>query len=227
MRRRHHLLIAIAIVFSITWLPLNVINLIMDVYNPFNRPEDKEKVVIIYATCHLIGMSSACANPFLYGWFNSNFRSEFICIFMTPSRLIFGNDNECFCCSLHMFGTETSSSNAIRSVVPSPEIDDVIQRIESHQHRQTTIDIAEGIDGSTTCALGQPTESKVENVSISDEASKVAKFSKTIALIGPAKEVVINPGYCINDSDTVNMNKKQSSVSLEKPTRRPFLETHL
>ena len=42
---------------------------------------------IIYATCHLFGMSSACANPFLYGWFNDNFRGEFKLIFAAPYRL--------------------------------------------------------------------------------------------------------------------------------------------
>ncbi len=29
-------------------------------------------MLIIYTACHLFGMPSACANPFLYGWFNSN-----------------------------------------------------------------------------------------------------------------------------------------------------------
>ena len=43
---------------------------------------------IIYATCHLFGMSSACANPFLYGWFNENFRGEFKLVFAAPYQLI-------------------------------------------------------------------------------------------------------------------------------------------
>ena len=43
---------------------------------------------IICATCHLFGMSSACANPFLYGWFNENFRGEFKLIFAVPYRLL-------------------------------------------------------------------------------------------------------------------------------------------
>ena len=43
---------------------------------------------IIYATCHLFGMSSACVNPFLYGWFNENFRCEFKRIFAIPYRLL-------------------------------------------------------------------------------------------------------------------------------------------
>jgi len=33
-------------------------------------------------------MSSACANPFLYGWFNENFRGEFKLVFAAPYRLL-------------------------------------------------------------------------------------------------------------------------------------------
>ena len=79
---------AISLIFSITWLPLNVLNLTLDLYNPFKLPRDKEMMLIIYAACHLFGMSSACANPFLYGWFNENFRNEFKLIFAAPSRLL-------------------------------------------------------------------------------------------------------------------------------------------
>jgi len=79
---------AISLIFSITWLPLNVLNLTLDLYNPFKLPRDKEMMLIIYAACHLFGMSSACANPFLYGWFNENFRNEFKLIFSAPSRLL-------------------------------------------------------------------------------------------------------------------------------------------
>lgn len=32
---------------------------------------------VMFAFCHMCGMSSACSNPFLYGWLNDNFRKEF------------------------------------------------------------------------------------------------------------------------------------------------------
>ena len=86
LRRRHRLLMAISIIFLVCWLPLNVLNLLLDLYNPFTLPRDKEMMHIIYAICHLFGMSSACANPFLYGWFNENFRGEFKLILTAPSR---------------------------------------------------------------------------------------------------------------------------------------------
>jgi neuropeptide Y receptor len=58
-------------------MPLNVYNLVLDLYNPFQKPEDQETMLIIYAVCHVLGMSSACANPWLYGWYNDNFQNEF------------------------------------------------------------------------------------------------------------------------------------------------------
>ena len=31
----------------------------------------------VYAVCHVLGMSSACANPVIYGFLNENFSKEF------------------------------------------------------------------------------------------------------------------------------------------------------
>ena len=41
---------------------------------------------IIYAVCHMLSMSSACANPFLYGWLHENFRNDFreVCFCKRP-----------------------------------------------------------------------------------------------------------------------------------------------
>ncbi|KAI9555230.1 NPFG-protein-coupled receptor [Daphnia sinensis] len=77
LRRLNSLLLTIAFIFAICWMPLNVYNLVLDLYNPFQKPEDQETMLIIYAVCHVLGMSSACANPWLYGWYNDNFRNEF------------------------------------------------------------------------------------------------------------------------------------------------------
>ena len=75
------LLIAITVVFCISWLPLNLYNLIMDVAYPDHTVT--EKMLVVYAACHLCGMSSACSNPFLYGWLNHNFRHEFSEMFLS------------------------------------------------------------------------------------------------------------------------------------------------
>lgn len=75
MRRTNCLLISIAVIFGISWLPLNLFNLFSDIYlyqHPLNQT-----ILVAYAVCHMIGMSSACSNPLLYGWLNENFRKEF------------------------------------------------------------------------------------------------------------------------------------------------------
>lgn len=79
VRRTNSLLISIALVFGISWMPLNAFNVIVDVFEPFDptNKSDAFYMRILYAICHLTGMSSACSNPLLYGWLNENFRKEF------------------------------------------------------------------------------------------------------------------------------------------------------
>lgn len=76
MKKTNTLLIAIALVFCLSWLPLNLYNLIVDFSNPFG--DDLETMLVVYAVCHMMGMSSACSNPLMYGWLNDNFKKEFL-----------------------------------------------------------------------------------------------------------------------------------------------------
>lgn len=69
------LLISIALVFCVSWLPLNLFNLIADIYS--SEVFSQNTGMVIYAVCHMISMSSACTNPVLYGWLNENFWKEF------------------------------------------------------------------------------------------------------------------------------------------------------
>uniref|UniRef100_A0A915J1E5 Uncharacterized protein n=1 Tax=Romanomermis culicivorax TaxID=13658 RepID=A0A915J1E5_ROMCU len=41
---------------------------------------NKEKIVALFAFTHIIGITSACINPILYGVFNENFRREFVAL---------------------------------------------------------------------------------------------------------------------------------------------------
>ncbi|KAJ8894822.1 hypothetical protein PR048_000129 [Dryococelus australis] len=75
MKRTNSLLVSIALIFCISWMPLNTFNLVVDFYNLFG--DDRQSMMICYAVCHMMGMSSACSNPLLYGWLNDNFRKEF------------------------------------------------------------------------------------------------------------------------------------------------------
>lgn len=74
-RKTPAILIAIAVTYVISWLPLNVFNLVADLSaEPFM---EEKTMTITYAVCHMFGMSSAVSNPLLYGWLNDNFRKEF------------------------------------------------------------------------------------------------------------------------------------------------------
>ncbi|KAJ6637638.1 Neuropeptide F receptor [Pseudolycoriella hygida] len=75
MRRTNCLLTSIAVIFAISWLPLNIFNLYSDVY--LEKEALTQDLLVMYAVCHMMGMSSACSNPVLYGWLNENFKKEF------------------------------------------------------------------------------------------------------------------------------------------------------
>ncbi|XP_037091343.1 neuropeptide F receptor-like [Pollicipes pollicipes] len=75
-RRTHTLLVAIALIYAVSWIPLNICNLVSD-FISYSTSGALEQMRIAFAVCHMIGMSSACSNPILYGWLNDNFRKEF------------------------------------------------------------------------------------------------------------------------------------------------------
>ena len=75
-RKTNLLLLAIAGVFAASWLPLNVLNLMLDFDE--ERIKKMDHPFLAFAMCHLVALCSACANPVLYGWLNDNFRREFL-----------------------------------------------------------------------------------------------------------------------------------------------------
>lgn len=75
MRRTNCMLVSIAIIFGVSWLPLNLYNLFSDIF--LTGVSNTQPMLVAYAVCHMMGMSSACSNPFMYGWLNDNFRKEF------------------------------------------------------------------------------------------------------------------------------------------------------
>ncbi|QQP41876.1 Uncharacterized protein FKW44_016371, partial [Caligus rogercresseyi] len=76
LRRTIKLLCWIGAIFCICWLPLNILNAVMDASNAGDTMSD-EVFCGIYAVCHVLGMLSACANPVIYGFLNENFSKEF------------------------------------------------------------------------------------------------------------------------------------------------------
>jgi len=73
-RRTNRMLIAMVVIFGVSWLPLNIVNVVNDFYSPANE-------WFYYRLCffitHCLAMSSTCYNPILYAWLNDNFRKEF------------------------------------------------------------------------------------------------------------------------------------------------------
>ncbi|XP_051476716.1 prolactin-releasing peptide receptor-like [Apus apus] len=58
--------------FAICWLPLQVVNFIRDIDEDFTIL-DKRYVNVIQVSCHLVAMSSACYNPFIYASLHDKF----------------------------------------------------------------------------------------------------------------------------------------------------------
>ncbi|KAL8599631.1 hypothetical protein ACOMHN_053658 [Nucella lapillus] len=79
-RKNLVLLSAIAISFSIAWLPLTLLNIIADwthdnsIFGLFGE----EQFYLAHAISLLVAMTSSAINPLLYGWFNTNFRNAFL-----------------------------------------------------------------------------------------------------------------------------------------------------
>lgn len=73
-KRTNRMLISMVGVFGLSWLPINVVNILNDFYENSN---DWPYYILFFFVAHSIAMSSTCYNPFLYAWLNDNFRKEF------------------------------------------------------------------------------------------------------------------------------------------------------
>ncbi|OQV16683.1 putative Neuropeptide F receptor [Hypsibius exemplaris] len=82
------LLCMIALIFALCWLPLNVVNIIAD-FSTDSYAEYRTFFDIVFVGAHLFAMSSAVANPILYGFLNENFRHEFREVFLFWMRCLF------------------------------------------------------------------------------------------------------------------------------------------
>ncbi|XP_037068576.1 LOW QUALITY PROTEIN: prolactin-releasing peptide receptor-like [Pollicipes pollicipes] len=77
-RRTNRMLIAMVAVFGLSWLPLNLMNILDDISTNLGLDWDRWQYFhLFFFVAHAIAMSSTCYNPFLYAWLNENFRKEF------------------------------------------------------------------------------------------------------------------------------------------------------
>lgn len=87
-KRTNRMLIAMVVIFLLSWLPLNVINIINDFHGQIMH---WKYYFLSFFMVHSMAMSSTCYNPFLYAWLNENFRKEFKqllpCFDSTSARL--------------------------------------------------------------------------------------------------------------------------------------------
>ncbi|XP_048514772.1 prolactin-releasing peptide receptor-like isoform X2 [Athalia rosae] len=82
-RRTNRMLISMVTIFGVSWLPLNIVNVLNDFYSPAS---DWSYYRLCFFMAHCLAMSSTCYNPFLYAWLNENFRKEFKQV-VRPSRV--------------------------------------------------------------------------------------------------------------------------------------------
>ena len=67
------MLVLMVIFFAISWLPLNLLNLLVDFYRPISS---WPYLNLLFLLSHLIAMSSVCYNPILYAFMSDSFRKE-------------------------------------------------------------------------------------------------------------------------------------------------------
>ncbi|XP_030007087.1 prolactin-releasing peptide receptor [Sphaeramia orbicularis] len=72
-KKTFSLLVASVLAFALCWLPLQVLNLLLDL-DPEFHIIDKRYINVLQVCCHLIAMSSACYNPFIYASLHSKVR---------------------------------------------------------------------------------------------------------------------------------------------------------
>uniref|UniRef100_A0A8C9Z611 Prolactin releasing hormone receptor n=1 Tax=Sander lucioperca TaxID=283035 RepID=A0A8C9Z611_SANLU len=72
-RRTFSLLVASVLAFALCWLPLQVLNLLLDLDQDFHII-GKRHINVLQVCCHLVAMSSACYNPFIYASLHSKVR---------------------------------------------------------------------------------------------------------------------------------------------------------
>ena len=76
-RRTNRLLASISIVFTVSWLPFNILNVLSDFESEVLHEVNQKTHNLLSTFCFLLVLLSACLNPLLYGWLNDNFKKEF------------------------------------------------------------------------------------------------------------------------------------------------------
>lgn len=71
-----HMLVVVALFFTLSWLPLWVLLLLID-YGQLSEPQLHWVTVYAFPFAHWLAFFNSSANPIIYGYFNENFRRSF------------------------------------------------------------------------------------------------------------------------------------------------------
>ncbi len=79
-RRANKMLIAMVVIFVVCWIPLNCLWMVTDLGMELESIQNfamSGYFTLVFFIVHILAMSSAVYNPFLYTWLNDSFRHEF------------------------------------------------------------------------------------------------------------------------------------------------------
>ncbi|XP_071190263.1 neuropeptide Y receptor Y2, like [Salvelinus alpinus] len=83
-RKTTKMLVTMVVVFAVSWLPFHAFQLATDIDSSVLDMRDFR---LLYTLFHVGAMCSTFANPLLYGWMNSNYRTAFMTVFRCDQRM--------------------------------------------------------------------------------------------------------------------------------------------
>ncbi|ELU08808.1 hypothetical protein CAPTEDRAFT_160421 [Capitella teleta] len=116
------MLVAVVLVFAMTWTPFHLFAIIMD-FKP--QLVHGSYIRLIDALLKVIALSSSCINPLLYGWMNDNYRNAFFSIIRKPTATpvnIHREDSDEMTKTTKMTKTITNNSNCASKTAPKKQI---------------------------------------------------------------------------------------------------------
>ncbi|CAF0819015.1 unnamed protein product [Rotaria sp. Silwood1] len=85
--RSRKLLICVAALFTISWLPLTVVQIYLEHNEEITRDEPNFVYAFLLIPCYLISSLSAWMNPVIYNYINRSFRREFYALYPCCCKL--------------------------------------------------------------------------------------------------------------------------------------------
>lgn len=136
-RRMNSLLVCIVLIFAVSWLPWNIFNALIAFGVKYE--------VAVFTFCHIVGMTSACANPVLYGVLNENFRNEFKATFTDLKIIPFIRMLRKCCCGVPDGGNRGSiRRHSRRRHIPPTASNGILLATNENNSRVPTPSIIEG-----------------------------------------------------------------------------------